>query len=203
MTSAHATHMRYRHPNLGRLAVPRCFRRMNETHGAGVPWAADNGAFGGLDESAWLRMLDGLQGVPGCLFAAVPDEVGSAEATAELWRRWLPVVRDRGLPPAWVAQDGAGPLDIPAEAEAVFIGGTTEFKLGHDAREIVAAARRRGLWIHVGRVNTMRRLRYCQSIGVDSVDGSKWPRFKDHYLAGALAFLAGGEQMALPELASA
>ena len=142
-------------------------------------------------------MLDRIEGVPGCLFAAVPDVVGDADATAEMWTEWSPEVIDRGLPAAWVAQDGATDHDIPEEAAAVFIGGTTNFKLGQGARDIVREASGRGMWVHVGRVNTYRRLRYCQSIGADSVDGSKWPMFKDQCLAGALVFLAGGEQMSL------
>lgn len=197
MTSAHPTHIKYRHPNLGRLAVPRDCARMDETHAAGIPWAADNGAFAGLDETAWLRMLESLRNVRGCIFATVPDEPGDAERTAALWIQWFRTVKDCGLPPAWVAQDGASPNDIPSEARAVFIGGSTEFKLSDNAKRIVAEAKVRGLWTHVGRVNTVRRLRYCQSIGADSVDGSKWPRWKDHYLAGALDFLAGGDQLGL------
>lgn len=197
MTSAHPTHMRCRHPNLGRLAVPRDYARMAETHAAGVVWAADNGAFGGLDERAWRRMLGALAGVAGCIFAAVPDEVGDADTTARMWQLYAPEVIDAGLPPAWVAQDGAGAGDIPGDARAVFIGGSTTYKLGNDARAVIAEAKRHGLWVHVGRVNTFGRLRYCQAVGADSVDGSKWPMFRDTYLPRCLDFLRGGEQMAL------
>jgi len=39
------------------------------------------------------------------------------------------------------------------------------------------------------RVNTVRRLRYAESIGVDSVDGTKWAKWRDTYLDGGLRFL--------------
>ena len=41
----------------------------------------------------------------------------------------------------------------------------------------------------MGRVNTLRRLRYAESIGVDSVDGTKWARWRDTYLDEGLRFL--------------
>lgn len=197
MSSAHPTHMKYRHKMLGRLVVPKDWARVDETHASGIRWAADNGAFSGLDEAAWLRMIDGIRGVDGCLFATVPDCVGDAAATAVLWDQWSPLVINAGLPAAWVAQDGSNEEDIPITASAVFIGGSTEFKFSQAAQQISKTAKARGMWVHVGRVNTMRRLRYCQSIGADSVDGTKWNRFKDAYLHQALSFLSGGDQMAL------
>ena len=39
------------------------------------------------------------------------------------------------------------------------------------------------------RVNTRRRLRYAESIGVDSVDGTKWAKWRDTYLDEGLRFL--------------
>lgn len=197
MGSAHPTHMAWRHPYLGRLIVPKDCARVDETAQAGIRWAADNAAFSRFDQAAWRRMLAQITGVSGCLFVVVPDVVGDAAATAVMYARYAPEVRAAGLPAAWVAQDGAGVNDIPADAAAVFIGGTDAFKLGPDARDVVKEAKRRGLWVHVGRVNTMRRLRYCQALGADSVDGSKWSRFRDTYLGRGLDFLAGGTQLAL------
>ena len=52
------------------------------------------------------------------------------------------------------------------------IGGTTSWKLGPAAAGLAAQARRRGLWVHLGRVNSLRRLRYAQAIGCHSVDGT-------------------------------
>lgn len=195
MTASHPTALKCRHPYLGRLAVPRDCARIDETHAAGIPWAADNGAFSGLDAEAYLRMLDRLEGIPGCIFVTVPDVVGDARATRTLWDDWRYELTERDLPPAWVAQDGAEAADIPYDAAAVFIGGTTAYKLGTDAAGVVREARRRGLWVHMGRVNTLRRLRYAASIGCDSVDGTKWSLWRDASLPVALTFLSGGEQL--------
>lgn len=197
MGSAHPTQLRWRHPNLGRLVVPKDCSRVEDTAAAGIAWAADNAAFSGFEEGPWARMLDKIAGVPGCLFAVAPDVVGDAHSTAEMFSRYAPMIRDAALPVAWVAQDGATPADIPTEAAAVFIGGSDSYKLGAEARRVVQDAKRRGIWVHVGRVNTYRRLRYCQSIGADSVDGTKWSRWRDASLPGCLELLSGGEQLAL------
>lgn len=197
MASAHPTHMRCRHPHLGRLVVPGDHYRVAETSAAGVPWAADNGAFAGFNETAWRSMLDAVTGVDGCLFCVAPDAVGDAKATAEMWDAYRGDIADAGLPAAWVAQDGADANSIPADADAVFIGGTDDFKFSAAAVGIVRQAKQSGHWVHVGRVNSLRRLRLCQSIGADSVDGSRWNRFRDTHLPAGLALLAGGKQLGM------
>jgi hypothetical protein len=143
-------------------------------------WAADNAAFSRFDEAAYVRMLDDIRGVPGCLFVTVPDVVGDHAATLALWQTWQPQLAQRGLPAAFVLQDGCGPDDVPWQScDAVFVGGSTDYKLGSEARACVAEAKRRGVWTHMGRVNTQARLRYAQHIGCDSVDGSGFARFPD------------------------
>jgi hypothetical protein len=47
-------------------------------------------------------------------------------------------------------------------------------KLGPEVEAIVAEARARNVWVHMGRVNSLRRLAYAASIGCDSVDGTQW-----------------------------
>lgn len=164
--------------NVGHLVCPRSRNTVWSAQ-----WAADNSAFSGFDESSWLRMLDALAGRAGCLFVTVPDVVGNASRTLALYHRYVREVLTRGLPPAYVLQDGITHTPgVPDCARAVFIGGSTEFKLGPIARAFVAAAHGRGLWSHMGRVNTMARLRYAISIGCDSVDGSGFARFPDAML---------------------
>lgn len=141
---------------------------------AGVRWCADNGRFGkgwpGYDE--WFAWLAG-QRPDGCLFAAAPDVVGDAAATLADSAPWLPRIRALGFPAALVAQDGLENLPIPWDAfDALFIGGTTAWKLGSAARELVAEAKRRGKWVHMGRVNSARRFRYAEATGCDSADGT-------------------------------
>jgi hypothetical protein len=64
-----------RHRNLGRLVQPRHYSSIEQTAHAGIPWAADNDCFQGLDASRYFDMLDRLAPLPGCLFATVPDVV--------------------------------------------------------------------------------------------------------------------------------
>lgn len=143
----------------------------------GVPWAADNGCFSSstpFDPARWLEWLDARPRVD-CLFAVVPDVVGDHAATLELWPTYAGTVRDLGYRPAFVLQDGCTPDQIPADAGAVFVGGSTDYKLGPEASACVAAAMRAGLWTHCGRVNSRRRLRYAAAElggGCDSVDGT-------------------------------
>jgi hypothetical protein len=81
-------------------------------------------------------------------------------------------IRAVGYPAALVAQDGLEDLPISwSSFDAVFLGGTTQWELGPAAARLAQKARRRGLWVHMGRVNSLRRLRYAHSIGCHSVDG--------------------------------
>lgn len=122
------------------------------------------------DPARWWATLDRYADTPGCLFAVVPDVVGDAEATNERWAVYHGAARDRGYRCAYVLQNGC--TSIPASAGAAFVGGDTEWKLGPQARGLVAQAKARGLWVHMGRVNSERRLRYAFQLGCDSVDGT-------------------------------
>lgn len=141
-----------------------------------VTWCADNGCYGsgypGDDE--WLSWLEGQSfGIGNCLFATAPDVVGDAARTLARSGPYLPIIRDLGYPAALVAQDGLERLDVPWDSfDALFIGGSTEWKMGGHARELVAEARMRGKWVHFGRVNSYLRYSYAHAIGCDSVDGT-------------------------------
>jgi hypothetical protein len=175
--------------HLGLLAVPAAGNAPD--HYQGWTWAADNGAFSGFNETAFLQMLDALQDVPGCLFVACPDVVGNAGATLRLFSEWTPRLRADGWPVALVAQDGLTVEATPWDAlDALFIGGSTEWKLGEAAALLVADAKHRGKWVHMGRVNGGRRVAYAARIGCDSIDGSGWSRFSRIYLRAGLAQLA-------------
>lgn len=182
------------HPNLGVLSGPRRTYKNVE----GWPWAADNDAFLAWDEDRFVKMLDKITGIPGCLFATAPDVVGDADATLERFHEWAYRIRETGQPVAFVAQDGIENHPVPwGIVDALFIGGSTEFKLGPVAARHVREAKQRGLWVHVGRVNTLRRMKYMASIGVDSIDGTKFSMFRHTYLDAALAFCAAPKQLGL------
>lgn len=115
----------------------------------------------------WERYLARMDGAD---FAVVPDWVCDAEKTDARWVEYLPVVLRLGHRPAYVLQNGC--TGIPPEAEVVFVGGDDEFKDGPDAAALIAEAKARGLWVHMGRVNTLTRIRRAALRGCDSVDGT-------------------------------
>lgn len=160
-------------------------------------FGADNGCFSKGDEfdpQEWLAFLDRLPRET-CLFATAPDVVGDAAATLERSARWLPVIREMGFPAALVAQDGLEDLEVPWDSfDVLFIGGSDSWKvegrgkgLGPEVVRLIAEAKRRGKWVHVGRVNSAVRFRSCVDAGADSADGT---------------FLAFGPSKNLPRLLS-
>lgn len=152
---------------LGQMVTPDAGNRIVP----GVRWALDNGCFSDRwTPDRWVATLDRHRHTAGCLFAVIPDVVADAAATNERWARWHGTARNRGYRCAYVLQNGC--RSIPAAASVVFVGGDDEFKLGPEARALVATAKSRGLWVHMGRVNSLRRLRYADLIGCDSVDGT-------------------------------
>ena len=170
-------------PNVGRLLSPRQYSRAADTAESGRPWAADNDAFLAWDLDRYSMMLERIAGLSGCLFVTAPDVVGDNVATDQLWKIWSHVIHQTGLPAAYVAQDGARFDRVPwTGIDALFVGGTTDWKMGDDARWIVDEAKQRELWVHMGRVNSWQRLKYAMSIGVDSIDGTSLSRFTDRWL---------------------
>lgn len=134
--------------------------------------ALDNGCFSSTwEEMKWKQWLQ-AQSVD-ALFAVVPDVVGDAEATLAKWSDYYKFVKSLGFKAAFVIQDGQDVDSCPwDELDAIFIGGTTEYKLSHTARDITFEAKRRGKWVHMGRVNSYKRIKLADSWGVDSVDGT-------------------------------
>ena len=170
---------------------------------AGAAWCADNGCFstGYPGDDKWLAWLGTYTAEERsrCLFATAPDVVGDAAATIARSAPWLPAIRALGYPAAFVAQDGLEDLDVPWDSfDVLFIGGSTEWKLGPAARVLVAQAKARGKWIHMGRVNSALRLRYADAIGCDSADGTFIAFGPDVNLPRMLANLRGvNDQMVL------
>lgn len=168
---------------LGTLITPATGNRLGERYG--LPWAADNGAFTGFNEAAFRRLLARCKGgPPGCLFVVAPDVVGDSVQTLALFDTWESVVRNEsGQPVALVGQDGAEDTEIPWDRfEAWFIGGSTRWKLSQASADLVQEARRRGKWVHVGRVNSFRRLMAAHDMGCQSCDGTGMSRWGDMHL---------------------
>ena len=142
---------------------------------AGLPWAADNCAYGGAFDGprylAWLETMLPYRAT--CLFVAAPDVVGDAIATLTLWQAWQAQLS--AWPLAFVNQDGQIPTAIP-NCAAIFVGGTTTWKLSETARACIAVAQQRGCHIHIGRVNWWRRYAHFRAMpGSDSFtcDGTR------------------------------
>lgn len=133
-----------------------------------IPYAIDNGGFLGFDEAEFLKLLARLKNFVAPLWVAVPDVVADAEATNRLWHEWKNRISYKL---AFVVQDGHEPQDVPQKAYAVFIGGSTKWKLS-SAHKFKGTCQ----WLHIGRVNTSRRLQWAKELGADSVDGTGWFR---------------------------
>jgi len=126
------------------------------------------------------------------LWVTVPDVVADARETLNRWWEWYPQLDALGLPAAFVGQDGIERLrdEIPwHEMTAWFVGGSTEWKLSPASEDLAREAKQRGKWVHVGRVNSHKRLRHCVEIGADSVDGRQWSAWADTKIPGGLACL--------------
>jgi len=138
-------------------------------------WAADNGCFSQpakYTDQGFLDWLDGLDR-RGCLFAVAPDIVGDAAATVDRAMPMLPKIRSLKYKVAFCGQDGATIEGIPWDHfDAIFIGGTTKWKTSQVAGDLIAEAKRRDKWVHVGRVNSYSRMRAVAALGADSVDGT-------------------------------
>ncbi|NJO81800.1 MAG: hypothetical protein HC828_02835 [Blastochloris sp.] len=76
----------------------------------------------------------------------------------------------------------------------MFVGASTRWKLSRTAELLVRMARARGLWTHVGRVNTFGRLARVEAMGADSIDGSQFSRWPAKYVPRFLARLEHRQQ---------
>lgn len=188
-TSSPAVHDAMREGTIGFIDTPAQGNRRPE----GVVWCADNGCFSDRwDEDRWWSFLvANAHRADMCLFAVAPDVVANAAATLARSAPWMPRIRALGYPVAFVAQDGQESLPVPWDSfDVLFVGGSTEWKLGRHARALVAEAKRRGVYVHMGRVNSERRWRYAEAIGCDSVDGTFLTFGPDVNLPKVLAWAA-------------
>jgi hypothetical protein len=183
---------------LGQIITPAAGNRREDD----VAWIADNGIFSNAypGDGAYIEWLASHADFRSrCRFAVAPDVVADHEATLERsWPLLRPIRRTVGRV-ALCAQNGATPDDMPwGDIDTVFLGGIVEcvpcgyvpdvstlpqqycprghqlaeWKLGAVAAAITVEAKRRGLWVHMGRVNSRGRLDYAASIGCDSADGT-------------------------------
>lgn len=155
-------------------------------------FAVDNACFAHPDDfdfDRFARFTERVLAEAGdrCLFVVTPDKPFDANETLRRFAQYRPQMAQFGAPVAFVTQDGMHPEDLPwGDIDALFVGGSTEWKLGSESGAIITEARRRGVWTHVGRVNSRDKFRAARSLGADSADGTilrygfdyNWPRVK-------------------------
>lgn len=151
-------------------------------------YAIDNGAYGyylrnkPFDDEAFYKLLDTWS--TGCDWVAIPDSVGNWQETKDMLSVWVPRLLKYKVPLLVVVQDGSEVDDYKdvrnlldrVDIQGIFVGGTTEWKLSNIQR-LSEVCKRYNKHIHVGRVNSAKRVRQCYFAGVDSVDGSGMSRF--------------------------
>ena len=166
-------------------------------------WACDNDCFRGLDAAAYMRMIARVMKFKSRpAWVTCPDVVADAGQTWSQWHVWSPVIRACGLPAALVLQDGLESLKwrslLPGrwdDIAAVFVGGSTEWKLGEHAARLTRMAHDRGKLVHWGRVNTFTRIRYLGRgmrdgyLWCDTFDGTGFSAYGDKRIPAAIRWI--------------
>lgn len=149
----------------------------------GFKYALDNGAWTAfqqgksLDEGLFWNAVNKMG--EGADWIVIPDIVGGGLRSLEYSLAWLEQLR--GLPTRLLiaVQDGMTPNDVRAylnPSVGIFIGGSTEWKVA-TAGQWGTLSRRRNCYLHVGRVNSARRISICAAAGANSFDGSSVSRY--------------------------
>lgn len=167
----------------GLLLTPRRTATKAGLHS--LKYAVDNECFtGGFTRKRFCRALLRIRrvhGVGDCLFVVAPDIVGDAKRTLRRFYAWQRAISGLSFPVALAGQDGLEDLDIPwGLMDALFIGGSTRWKLSQSAADLIIEAKERRLWTHMGRVNSTYRVSRLRE-WPDSIDGTAWARHPTKY----------------------
>ncbi|MBF6043285.1 hypothetical protein HBO10_24535 [Pseudomonas sp. WS 5503] len=145
----------------------------------GFPYMLDNGAWTAFtqgevfDERAFGKAFDLLG--ENAKMVVVPDIVAGGLKSLEFSLKWLN--RIQGIPGVALlaVQDGMVPDDVRDllnPGVGIFVGGSTGWKL-KTAHSWGLLARRRRCHLHIGRVNSAKRILLCSAAaGAHSVDGT-------------------------------
>jgi|SRR5579871_170059 len=151
-------------------------------------WAFDNGAFTDwknavpFDNEEFLRRIRKISELPDERlpdWCVCPDMVAS-NTSLEHSLEWKSMLKDYAPRLKWflALQDYVHPDDVDhalclEKFHGIFIGGTDHWKFD-TSPAWVEWGHRRGLPVHVARINGPSRLSWAQEIGADSVDGTGW-----------------------------
>lgn len=142
----------------------------------GFPYAIDNGAWsqhGDVNDFRKFHTLVESLGVD-AEFVVAPDIVAGGGASLKRSLEHLPVLLIKTKLVLIPVQDGLELQDLSNIVSArigIFLGGTTEYKLSR-MRDWGAFCKAKGVYYHVGRVNSGRRIKMCYYAGAHSFDGT-------------------------------
>jgi len=173
----HALHKRYN--RMGWLLGPMAHKITNLDLHPEIPVAYDNDAFSAYsnkkawDELAWVKMMEDIKRRElKAEFVLAPDTVGDPDETLRKFFAYRYLI-PKHCPVFFAAQDGMGVRDIPSTVDGVFIGGSLKYKW-----RMVSSFTNAFKRVHCGRVNNLSKLLACERLGVESVDGTHWFRFR-------------------------
>lgn len=150
----------------------------------GFPYCIDNGAWTDFrtgrdfDTNKFQKLIDALGRQAD--FVVAPDIVAGGVNSLQLSLCWLAPLLVRTKLVLVPVQDGMEPKHLVGVVQpkrvGIFLGGSTEWKLA-TMRQWGEFCAQRGVHYHVGRVNTLKRIRLAHIAGADSIDGSSASRY--------------------------
>ena len=152
---------------------------------SGMRFAIDNGAWKAFqqkipfDAKSFMKLVESSGAAAD--FVVLPDVVAGGMESLAFSLEWMRADLKHLVNLLLPVQDG---MDVAVVGGVlrrypflgIFLGGSTEYKL----REMYGwgmVAHALGRRYHVGRVNTVRRIRLCAEAGVDSFDGTSATKF--------------------------
>jgi hypothetical protein len=154
-----------------------------DNHGnEGFSYALDNGAWFSFcrklpfDQARFLAAYRKFG--QGAQFMVLPDIVAGGDASLAFslkWRNEIPHL----CPQLLAVQDGMMPASVAeliGPGLGIFVGGSTEWKL-KTLPIWSEIARDRNAYLHVGRVNSIKRIALCAAVNANSFDGSSVSRY--------------------------
>lgn len=143
-------------------------------------YAVDNGAYSNFQRRNFERVVNrDAEFRDNCLFVTMPDVVGNARRTLEIFklRHTFPFLVN--WPIALVAQDGLEDLEVPwEEIDCLFVGGRDPWKDSQSSADLVKTAKILSKHVHVGRVNNLARYEHFKKLGADTCDGSGIAKYR-------------------------
>ena len=179
---------------LGCMISPNGWREVPQ------PYAIDNGRFSACtNDKEWSKddfrtLCDkAASNKNKPIFITVPDVVGDAKKTKKEWGYWTRPqswLHSYEIPLAFVMQDGMTLDDIPPNADWVFVGGSQKWKRSNIYKICNGGKRYKNYpKVHIGGINSARRLWICHKAGAKSVDGTGWCRGDAVRWVGLLQYL--------------